>query len=261
MDFAVARAACRMVFAAAAMLSMSGLTMADPARPAQSATQREAGASRQPLRPAVQDRDLEAAWQSYQRGAFNAAFRSYSRAAQRGQPIGQYNVAMMLFNGEGVVIDAARARAWLARAARGGLAQAQYNQGLLYENGDGVRRSQSEATRWFRRAAEQGHADAQVSLATQYFLGRGVVKDEAQAALWYERAAKNGIAEAQYIIASCYEHGEGVEVDKQRAVYWYTQAGQQGDLVAAEKARVLSAASHAAPARETGPSRPGARRS
>ena len=257
MNFAVPRAICHIVSGAVALALMPGTATAQPAAHAQSATQQQAGASRQPLRRLVRDRDLDAAWQSYQRGAFDAAFRSYSRAAERGQPIGQYNVAMMLFIGEGVVMDEPRARAWLARAARGGLAQAQYNQGLLHENGNGVTRSQADATRWFRRAAEQGHADAQVSLATQYFLGRGIARDEARAAYWYERAAKNGVAEAQYIIASCYEHGEGVKVDKQRAVYWYTRAGRQGDRVAAEKARVLSAAQVAPPAHAG----PGARRS
>ena len=261
MSFAVLRVVSWFASTAGTLLLLLGTMLPLQGAHALSTTHQQAGASRQPLRPAVQDRDLNAAWQSYKRGALDAAFRSYSRAAERGRSIGQYNVAMMLFNGEGVAADAARARDWLARAARGGLAQAQYNQGLLYENGDGVTRSQAEATRWFQRAAEQGHADAQVSLATQYFLGRGVAKDEARAAHWYERAAKNGVAEAQYIIASCYEHGEGVKPDNKRAVYWYTQAGRQGDRAAAEKAKVLSAAAKVAPAPETGNAKPGARRS
>ena len=217
--------------------ALASPSVAGADRPSASA---HSGPSQQ-LPPATEDPDLKAAYAYYQRGAVSSAFERYARAAKRGQPIAQYNIAMMLFNGEGVAMDPARARDWLARAAAGGLAQAQFNQGLLYENGNGVARSQSEAAAWFRRAAEQGHADAQVSLATQYFLGRGVKKDEAEAARWYKRAAIGGVVEAQYIIASCYEHGEGVARDKKRAIYWYTKAGLQGDTVAAEKAKVLSA--------------------
>jgi TPR repeat protein len=52
-------------------------------------------------------------------------------------------------------------------------------------------------------------------------------------------AAQAGVQEAQYIIASCYEHGDGVPIDIERAIYWYQQAANNGDTVAAEKARVL----------------------
>ncbi len=194
------------------------------------------------LPPATSDPDLKAAWQQYQDQHFSQAAKSYERAAKRGQPIGEYNWAMMLINGQGVHRNAPKGRIWLLKAAQAGLSQAQYTVGLLYENGLGVPKSQSDAVHWYTLAAEQGHAEAQLTLATQYFLGRGVAQDYSQAAKWYESAAEGGIEPAQYIIASCYEHGDGVAPDLERALYWYTQAGLQGDSAAAGKAEALKAA-------------------
>jgi uncharacterized protein len=212
---------------------------AAPPRPAPKAAKPPASVK---LPPATDDIDLRQAYAAYERGDAAAAYTAYLRAARRGQPIGQYNVAVMAFNGEGTKRDLRAATTWLTRAANQGFALAQYNLGLLYENGDGVERSQTKASAWFLRAAEQGHVDAQLAVATQYLLGRGIAKSDALAARWYERAANNGNVDAQYSIASCYEHGDGVAVDLARAIHWYAEAGKQGDRAAIEKVRVLSKA-------------------
>jgi uncharacterized protein len=191
---------------------------------------------------APEDPDLRRGFAAYRSGDNTAAYAAYLRVARRGQPIGQYNVAMMTFNGEGTRADPAASAKWLALAAHKGFALAQYNLGLLYENGDGVERSQTEASTWFLRAAEHGNVDAQLAIATQYLLGRGIEQSDAGAAQWYERAAEGGNADAQYSIASCYEHGDGVAVDSDRAIYWYAEAGKQGDRAAIEKVRVMSEA-------------------
>ena len=192
-------------------------------------------------RPA-DDPDLKRALAAYAKGDATTALAAYRHAARRGQAIGQYNVAMMTFNGEGTVADPKLAATWLSRAARQGFVLAQYALGLLYENGDGVERSQTEASAWFLRAAKQGHVDAQLAIATQYLLGRGIEKSDTQAAAWYERAARAGNVDAQYSIASCYEHGDGVAIDRERALFWYAAAGRQGDRAAMEKVRVMSPA-------------------
>ena len=188
------------------------------------------------------DRDLRTALAAYEAGKARAAYDAYLRAAKRGQPIGQYNVAVMKFNGEGTASDPQGARVWLEKAADAGFVLAQYNLGLLYENGAGVSRSQAEANRWYLKAAEQGHVEAELAIATQYLLGRGIDQDLAQAARWYEQAAIGGNMDAQYSIASCYEHGEGVPMDRDKAISWYAAAARQGDRAAIEKVRVLSEA-------------------
>ncbi|MGI9026583.1 MAG: tetratricopeptide repeat protein, partial [Burkholderiaceae bacterium] len=136
------------------------------------------------LPPPTEDPDLKRAYAAYQRDDPATAYASYLRAAKRGQAIGQYNVAIMAFNGEGTKRDTAASLQWLTRAAKQGFALAQYNLGLLYENGTGIERSQKDASAWFLRAAEQDNVDAQVAVATQYLLGRGVEKSDTRAAQW-----------------------------------------------------------------------------
>jgi TPR repeat protein len=111
------------------------------------------------------------AWLDYQRGEHARALREYRTAAERGERLAQFNLAMMLFRGEGQAADPEQALEWLRKAAAAGLPQAQHNLGLLYEHGARVPRSQVDAAVWYRRAAEQGHPVALLALATQFFLG------------------------------------------------------------------------------------------
>ena len=90
------------------------------------------------LPPPAEDRDLEDAYGAYERGDRRAAYAAYLRAAKRGQPIGEYNVAVMTFNGEGTRPDRTTALRWLTSSATQGFARAQYNIAMLYETGDGV---------------------------------------------------------------------------------------------------------------------------
>jgi TPR repeat protein len=182
----------------------------------------------------------ESAFAAYEGGDYSAAARGYLDAAERGDRLAAFNLAMMLFRGEAPGSREV-AVAWLRRSAEQGMTQAQYNLGLLYENGTGVERSLAAATGWWERAAEQGHIEAQVATGTQYFLGRGAPHDEAVACRWYERAAASGHGGAQYLAASCYEHGYGGwPQDTERARYWYVQAARGGDVAAQAKARALA---------------------
>jgi TPR repeat protein len=191
----------------------------------------------------VPDDDVELArgFAAYESGDLAGARKLFTLAAERNQRVAQFNLAVMLFAGEGGAVDAAAGVQWLQKSAHAGFARAQYALGLLHEHGGPVPRSLTETTVWFRRAAEQGYRDAQVGLATQYFLGRGAPRDLAEAARWYERAAEQGDTGAAYIIASQYEKGDGVAIDMLRAFYWYSVAAGSGDPVAALKAREVRA--------------------
>jgi uncharacterized protein len=185
------------------------------------------------------DVELGRGFAAYEAGDLTQAQRLFRSAAERNQRVAQFNLAVMLMNGEGGPADPVAGVQWLKKSAGSGFARAQFALGLLHERGDGVPLSLIEATAWFRKAAEQGYRDAQVSLATQYFLGRGAPRDYAEAARWYESAAELGDQAAAYIIASQYENGDGVERDELRAFYWYNIAAAGGDPVAAHKAREL----------------------
>ncbi|MCX8114594.1 MAG: sel1 repeat family protein, partial [Burkholderiaceae bacterium] len=125
------------------------------------------------LQPAADDVDLANGWAAYQAMDYAKALALYRKAAERGQRVAQFNLAVMLITGEGAPADPKQGIAWLRKSADNGMARAQYSLGVFYERGEHVPRSLAEATAWFLKAAEQGWRDAQVSVATQYFLGRG----------------------------------------------------------------------------------------
>src|SRR5215813_9707440 len=68
----------------------------------------------------------DAAWKAYGRGDYAAALASYEAAAEKGDRLAQFNVAMMLLRGEGKPTDVSGGIAWLTRSANGGMSQAQY---------------------------------------------------------------------------------------------------------------------------------------
>ena len=93
--------------------------------------------------------------------------------------------------------DGAQAAMWFRRAAEQGLADAQFNLALILLQGDGVPRDPTEAMVWCRRAAEQGITDAQDQLGIMYLSGEGRPRNEIEALTWFEVAAQSGHAEAQ----------------------------------------------------------------
>lgn len=203
---------------------------------------RDAGATeRMQVAPTGGDAELTSATAAYQAGDLPLARERFGAAAQRGNRLAQFNLAVMLITGAGGDPDPAQGAAWLKKAAAAGLVQAQYSLAVFYEHGEIVERSLTEATAWYRKAAEAGWRDAQLNLATQYFLGRGAPLDMAEAARWYERAADQGDEGAQYIIASMYEKGDGVSRDLARAMHWYRMAADQGDRAARIKADEMAA--------------------
>jgi TPR repeat protein len=200
-----------------------------------------AATERMQVAPTSGDAALASATAAYQAGDLPLARERFGAAAQRGNRLAQFNLAVMLVTGAGGDPDPAQGVAWLKKAAAAGLVQAQYSLAVFYEHGEIVERSLTEATAWYRKAAEGGSRDAQLSLATQYFLGRGAPLDMTEAARWYERAAAQGDEGAQYIIASMYEKGDGVARDLARAMHWYRMAADQGDRAARIKADEMAA--------------------
>jgi TPR repeat protein len=85
-------------------------------------------------------------------------------AAEQGDPEAQFNLAVALSKGLGVVQDSALAVAWLARAAEQGVANAQSKLGLLYATGDGVAMDPVEAHKWFVIASQNGDKAAQANV-------------------------------------------------------------------------------------------------
>ncbi len=74
---------------------------------------------------------------------------------------------------------------------------AQYNLAVLYANGSGVRRDYQEAAKWYRLSAAQGTKLAQYQLGVFYADGKGVKQHFVRAYMWYTLAAAKGHVEAK----------------------------------------------------------------
>jgi len=87
------------------------------------------------------DVDVGRGWSAYAKGDLPQALRAYRQAAERGDPLGQFNLAVMLIGGEGTAPDPRQGVDWLKRAAERGLARAQFSLAVFYERGQYVPRS------------------------------------------------------------------------------------------------------------------------
>ncbi len=168
----------------------------------------------------------------YLKQAYKKHFDYWKKAAESGNPEGQYLHGECLEEGLDIEKSAVEAVRWYRKAAEQGLASAQHNLGFCYERGKGVSKDEAEAVRWFRKAAEQGDASAQFDLGFCYQNGKGVSKDKAEAVKWYSKAAEQGDASAQHNLGFCYERGKGVSKDEAEAVRWFRKAAEQGDASA-----------------------------
>jgi len=183
------------------------------------------------------------------------------KEARIGDVQAQYDVGLMLANGEGVAKNVAEARSWFESAAKRGHTGAQFLLGVAYASGVGVDRDEWQALRWLFKAHEQGNAKAGPKLARLLEKSPGAVVQncwrelaeaglpEAQlavaqgyqvmaqnaddgiwheAAHWFERAAAQGLAQAQYALGVMYASGTGVVQDIGLAREYLGAAAQQG---------------------------------
>jgi TPR repeat protein len=111
----------------------------------------------------------------------------------------------------------------------------------LYARGYGVEKNLPVAVKWLNLAAIQRDPGAQYSLSTLYFTGEGVPQNMVESARLRREAAIRGHVQAQSDLGMMYYEGKGVEKNLQQAYYWLAVAGQQGDDVAQEQLKKVSA--------------------
>lgn len=160
----------------------------------------------------------------------------YLAGARAGEPVAQYNLAVLYAVGNGVAQDYATAAAWFRKAAEGGQPAAQFNLAVMYERGLGLPADSEAAFAWYRRAAERSYPAAEYNLALAYAEGRGTRPDPIAAARWYHDAAVQGVVPAMVNVAILYETGEGVARSLPDAYAWYRAAARRGDAASGERA-------------------------
>lgn len=190
----------------------------------------------------AQATSLDDALTAYDEGKLKIAAKGFTASAKRGEPLGQFNLAMMNLRRE--LPGASDEKAWqlLESAAAQKFALAENALGEMIEHGRRGKPDPAAACDWFERAAEHGNGEGALAFATCFYLGRGRAQDMAQAHRWYLDAAKSGDVGAQYLVASMFETGLGVEADQRLARYWYEVAAKNGDVAAKAKITALDSA-------------------
>lgn len=106
--------------------------------------------------------------------------------------------------------DALKARRDALRLqADAGDAEAQWELGMMLLNGQGGPADAVEARRYVRLSAESGYVSGQISMAVMLALGQGGAVDAPQARLWYGRAAEQNSAHALRGLGMMLITGEG----------------------------------------------------
>ncbi len=170
---------------------------------------------------------------------------SIRKAAETGDPIAEFKLASMLYEGKGLDRDDAEAAKWFLRAAEQDHIEAQFILGVMYEKGDGVARDDDQAYRWISSAARHGYARARVMLESDKWLNyldakkakvEAREKDDSghqtvsgEQIEEYLRRAEEGDVDAQYNLGIIYYHGEGVSRNFEEAIHWFHKAAESGD--------------------------------
>ncbi|HKQ29716.1 MAG TPA: tetratricopeptide repeat protein [Burkholderiales bacterium] len=124
---------------------------------------------------------------------YEKAAKPCTQAANLGDLEAQHILGRMYEKGTGVSRDLEAAFKWYSRAAEKGHAASQRRVAAAYYWGlGGVSKDDVKAFEWFKRAAEGGDKRAQKQMAEAYRRGLGgLPKDEKLAREWAERAERN----------------------------------------------------------------------
>ena len=167
---------------------------------------------------------FERALQEQRTASLDRLFDLYARSAEQGNPVAQYNIAMMYANGEAVNVDYQQAAYWFGKAASQALPAAQYRLGEMYLFGrGGLIKNINKAIELFEKASENGDADAQVNLAMMLATGDGVALDTARARYWLAQAIDGGHAAAADYLRLLQGAPSGRFTERQRMAFWDQQ--------------------------------------
>lgn len=138
-----------------------------------------------------------------------------------------YKLGLRYANGIGGDVDFNAAVKSFRKAAKQGHMKAQLMLGLAYQSGKGVSVNSSKSQFWLTKAAEQGSAEAQFKVGSNFLNGFGAETEEAWGVHWIARAAEQGFPEAQYQLGVSWSVGMGVPIDRKAGAFWVTLASKQ----------------------------------
>lgn len=149
-------------------------------------------------------------------------------AAENGDAVAQYTMAMYQFSGVLGFPDYSKAVDMLKRSAEQGNTDAMYELGVCCMNGEGMPHSYADAEVWFKKSAEQDNLDALLALGMAYRGGRGLGEKPIEAYKCFRRAADLGSAEGYLHLGICTFNGTGTEANVEEAIEFVKEAEKRG---------------------------------
>ena len=132
---------------------------------------------------------------------YSISVEKYEKAAEKGDPKAQYELAKLYFHGKGIHWDINQASELFRKAAK------QY---------------------W--KLAEDGDRNAQLIVGDCICYGETSEDLRAKSHHWYKLAAEAGLPEAQFALGNAYKNGIGSKIHITKAVQWYEKASQAGNI-------------------------------
>jgi uncharacterized protein len=126
------------------------------------------------------------------RNAYTDEFDRSWAAAQTGDALSMFKLAIMFQDGVGTSPNAARALEWLEKAAQLNVADAQARLGTMYLNGEYVTQDFQQAQHWLTQAASFGESVSMALLGTLYRDAKGVQRNVVTAMQWFILSAYHG---------------------------------------------------------------------
>lgn len=136
--------------------------------------------------------DFRAGLDAYDRGDFAAALREWRPLAEQGDARAQFNLGVILFNGQGIPHDPVEAVEWYRAAADQGYGPAQDKLAFMYETGQGLLQNYVEAYKWSTLAIRHGveMRKTRDALAAK-MTAEQIAEADRAAAAWRPRLAEN----------------------------------------------------------------------
>ena len=180
----------------------------------------------------------------YKKGQKQSAFEILNFAAEKGDPVAQWQAAKMLAEGDGVKRDDYKAFEILSDLADAHaddnpgepsarlVSRAFVQLGKYYQAGipnSEVKPDPDRARQIYSHAALiYGDADAQYHLARMYYAGEGGERDAVQAARWSKLSADKGNIEAQALLGHLlFEGDEGIDRQPVLGLMYLTIASER----------------------------------
>jgi len=157
------------------------------------------------------------------------AVKWYQKAATQGMAPSQYNLALLLLEGEDIEKDVKEAMRLLLLCADAGFTQAYYTCARLYDSGEnGIEKEPELAVNYLQKAADRGDVHAEYLLGAWTKQGKYVDKDYKEAFRWFQRAAQKGLGDALYMVGVFLDGGLAEAENKEEAVKYYKLAAEKG---------------------------------